>query len=122
MSEAYFYHYLFIGIFALCAVAFGTVIILAAKLIIPKKPSPSKQATYECGMESKGDSWMQFRVPYYIYALIFVIFDVEVIFLYPWAVSFKRLGPEAFTAAMIFLGILFIGLIYEWAKKTLEWE
>jgi len=122
MEQGYFYQYFFIGIFVLFSVLFGAGILLVARWVAPRKPSPVKNATYECGLESEGDAWIQFRIPYYIYALIFVIFDVEIIFLYPWAVSFKKLGMGAFAAAMIFIGVLLIGLIYEWGKNNLEWE
>lgn len=121
-TDSYFYHYLFIGIFALFAAVFGLLPILVAKFIAPKKPSAIKNATYECGLEAEGDSWIQFRAQYYIFALIFVIFDIETIFIYPWAVVFKHLGLFAFVEMAIFVVLLAAGLAYAWRKKVLEWE
>ena len=120
--DPYFYHYLFVGIFAVFAVVFPILPIVLAKFVAPKKPSPLKQMPYECGIEPVGDPWIQFRVQYYIYALVFVIFDVETVFIYPWAVGFKRLGLFGFVEMMIFIAILAIGLIYAWKKKALEWD
>lgn len=87
----------------------------------PHRPGPIKQTTYECGLETIGDSWMQFKVQYYLYALIFVLFDVETVFLYPWAVAYLGLPIFALVEMAIFLGILAIGLIYAWRKGALEW-
>ena len=121
-TSSYFYHYFFIGLFILFAITFPLLPVILAHFVAPKKPSSIKNATYECGHEADGDSWIQFRVQYYIYALIFVIFDVETIFIYPWAVAFKGLGFFAFTEMIIFIAILGLGLIYAWRKKWLEWE
>ena len=121
-TDSYFYHYLFIGVFVLFALVFPLLPILLAKVVAPKKPSPTKNATYECGLEAEGDPWIQFRIQYYIYALIFVIFDVETIFIYPWAVSFKSLGLFAFVEMILFIAILSVGLAYAWRKKVLQWE
>ena len=121
-TSSYFYHYLFIGVFVLFALVFPILPIALAKVVAPKKPSKIKNATYECGLEAEGDSWIQFRVQYYIFALIFVIFDIETVFIYPWAVAFKKLGLFAFIEMAIFLAILALGLIYAWKKKVLEWE
>ena len=82
-ANSYLYHYLFIGIFVLFAIVFPLLPIILAHFVAPRKPSAVKNATYECGLEAEGDSWIQFRVQYYIFALIFVIFDVEAIFIYP---------------------------------------
>lgn len=121
-TGSYFYHYLFIGVFILFALVFPLLPVLLAKVVAPKKPSPTKNASYECGLEAEGDPWIQFRVQYYIYALIFVIFDVETIFIYPWAVSFKQLGLFAFIEMILFIAILSVGLVYAWRKKVLQWE
>ncbi len=120
--NSYEYNYLFIGIFFLVAITFPLLPIILARFIAPKKPNPIKTSSYECGVESKGDSWIQFRAQYYIYALIFVIFDIEVIFIYPWAVAYRQLGFFAFIEMAIFLGILIFGLIYAWQKNILEWK
>ena len=121
-SDSYFYHYLFIGTFAAFAVVFPILPIVLARFVAPRKPSPTKQMSYECGMEPVGDPWAQFRVQYYIFALIFVIFDVEAIFIFPWAVGFKQLGLLGFIEMGIFLAILGVGLIYAWKKRALEWD
>ena len=119
---SYEYNYLFLGVFLLIAITFPLLPIILAKFVAPKKPNPIKESTYECGVETKGDSWVQFKVQYYVYALIFVIFDIEVIFIYPWAVAFKQMGLFAFVEMAIFLAILALGLIYAWKKNVLEWK
>ena len=120
---SYEYNYLFLVVFFAVAVGFPLVPLLIANLwVAPKKPSPSKNASYECGVESKGDSWIQFKAQYYVYALIFVIFDIEVIFLFPWAVAYKQLGLFALIEMLIFLSILSLGLVYAWKKSALEWK
>ncbi|MEI8165908.1 MAG: NADH-quinone oxidoreductase subunit A [Chloroflexales bacterium] len=113
--------YAFIGIFVLAAASFPLIPLLLAFLLRPKRPTPIKQSTCGCGREAIGDIRIQFKVQYYLYALAFVIFDIEVVFLYPWAVAFKQLGVYGFTAAAAFLLMLFAGLVYEWRKGALEW-
>lgn len=120
--NSYEYQYLFLGVFLIIAVIFPLLPILLAQLVAPKKPNPIKSAGYECGVEAKGDSWVQFKAQYYIYALIFVIFDIEVIFIYPWAVAYKQMGLFAFVEMLIFLAILAFGLVYAWKKNVLEWK
>ena len=120
--NAYEYNYLFLGVFLLIAVTFPLLPIILAKFVAPKKPNPIKASSYECGVEAKGDSWVQFKVQYYIYALIFVIFDIEVIFIYPWAVAFKQMGIFALVEMFIFIAILAFGLAYAWKKNVLEWK
>ncbi|MBI4355679.1 MAG: NADH-quinone oxidoreductase subunit A [Candidatus Omnitrophica bacterium] len=122
MNSEYASQYAFVGLFALVAIIFPILPLVLAKLVAPKKPSRIKQAAYECGIESTGDPWIQFRVQYYLYALVFVIFDVEVLFVYPWAVQFRALGPAALVEMAIFLGILGVGLAYAWLKGVLEWR
>ncbi len=118
---AYAWQYTFLGIFFLLCVGFGAGAIIAAKLIRPRKPSAIKSDAYECGLPSHGDSGVQYRVQYYLYALVFIVFDVEVILVIPWAVAFKALGPVAFIEMALFLAILFLGLVYVWRKRDLEW-
>jgi NADH-quinone oxidoreductase subunit A len=120
--DPYTYHYLFIGLFAAVAVVFPLLPLVLARFVAPRKPSPLKQMPYECGIEPVGDPWVQFRVQYYIYALVFVIFDVEVIFILPWAVGFKQLGLLGFVEMAVFILILVGGLAYAWKKKALEWD
>ena len=114
-------NFAFIAVLAVIALAFPLVGLGAAWLVRPKKPGPIKQATYECGLETVGDTWVQFKVQYYIYALIFVVFDIETVFLYPWAVAYSQLGLFALVEMAIFIGILVVGLLYAWRKGALEW-
>jgi NADH:ubiquinone oxidoreductase subunit 3 (subunit A) len=95
---------------------------LWARFYSPRKPGPDKNATYECGLESKGDAWIQFKSEYYLYGIIFLIFDVETIFLLPFAVSFAGLGVGAFLAMMVFLLLLVEGLAWAWMKGVLTWR
>ena len=111
----------FVGLMTVIALIFPAIPLILAKLLSPKKPSPIKNATYECGLEVTGDSWIQFRVQYYLYALIFVIFDVETVFLFPWAVSYGVLGWFALLEMLVFVGLLVLGLAYAWRKGALEW-
>ena len=113
------------GFLLLFALAFPLLPIMMSVMlgmlrIRPNRPDPIKEATYECGVETEGDAWGQFNVRYYVYALIFVIFEVEVVFLYPWAVACPALGTSAFFAGAIFLVILIVGFAYDWARKALE--
>ncbi len=89
--------------------------------IRPQRHDPVKDATYECGVETVGDALGQFNVRYYLIALLFVVFDVEVVFLYPWAVAYRQLGLFAFVEAVIFILILVVGYVYAWRRKALEW-
>ena len=118
--------YLFILILMIAAVAFAvTPLALAwlwAKKFSPRKPGIDKNAIYECGLQSKGDAWVQFKSEYYLYGIIFLIFDVETIFLLPFAVAFSGLGIGAFIAMMIFLLLLVEGLVWAWQKGVLTWK
>ncbi|MEL6382289.1 MAG: photosynthetic/respiratory NAD(P)H-quinone oxidoreductase subunit C [Cyanobacteria bacterium J06626_18] len=93
-----------------------------ASLLRPKRQGVARKTTYESGMEPIGGAWIQFNIRYYMFALVFVIFDVETVFLYPWAVAFSQLGLLAFVEALIFIAILVIGLVYAWRKGALEWS
>ncbi|HZW04360.1 MAG TPA: NADH-quinone oxidoreductase subunit A [Anaerolineaceae bacterium] len=115
-------NWLYIGIFMLVALFLPTIAITLAGLLSPKRPNAIKNSTYECGIETVGPAWAQFRIQYYIFALVFLIFDVEVVFLYPWAVAYNRLGLFAIVEAIIFLLILFGGLLYAWRKGALRWS
>ena len=118
--------YLPVIILLLAAVGFAlTPLALAwlwAKKFSPKKPGQDKNATYECGLESKGDAWIQFRSEYYLYAIIFLIFDVETIFLLPFAVAFTGLSALAFIEMMVFIFMLVAGLLWAWQKGVLTWK
>jgi len=95
--------------------------IVAGQLLAPRKPNDIKLSTYECGVETVGDTWVQFKVQYYIYALIFVIFDIEAIFLFPWAVAYNQLQLYMVLEGVLFILILAGGLLYAWRKGALEW-
>ena len=118
--------YLPIIILMLAALGFAlTPLALAwlwAKKFSPKKPGEDKNAVYECGLESKGDAWIQFRSEYYLYAIIFLIFDVETIFLLPFAVAFTSLSAFAFIEMMVFIFMLVAGLVWAWRKGVLTWK
>jgi len=90
--------------------------------IVPQKPSPTKSSTFECGMETIGKTWVQFNIRYYFFALVFLVLDVLVIFLYPWATSLKQLGYSGFIGALILIAIVVVGYIYAWKKNVLEWK
>ncbi|MEA3349409.1 MAG: NADH-quinone oxidoreductase subunit A [Chloroflexota bacterium] len=114
--------YTFIGIFVVVAIAFPMIALALAYFVRPKKPNTVKSSIYECGLETIGETWVQFRVQYYLYALVFVIFDVETVFLYPWAVAYNKLGIFALVEMFIFLAILVAGLAYVWRKGALDWN
>lgn len=120
--DSYIGQYLFITVFFAVAVAFPLAPLVLARLLAPRRPAQTKNDTYECGLSSKGDAWVQFRVDYYIYALIYVIFAAETLFLFPWAVAFLGLSFGAFLAMMVFVLLLVEGLVYAWAKGVLNWK
>ena len=111
----------FILLFTLIALSFPIIGFGAAWLVRPHKPGPIKGQTYECGLETIGETWVQYKVQYYIFALIFVIFDIEAAFLFPWAVAYNRLPLFALFEMAVFLLILVVGLVYAWRKGALEW-
>ena len=115
-------NYLPIMIFIAIGIAIGVLPILAGFLLGPHKPDSEKLSPYECGFEAFEDTRMRFDVRYYLVAILFIIFDLEIAFLFPWAVVLDTIGLFGFVAMMIFLGILVIGFIYEWKKGALEWE
>ena len=117
---------LFLAVFLFVALAFPLIPLglaaLWARFFSPAKPGPDKTAVYECGLESKGDAWVQFRSDYYLYGIIFLIFDVETIFLFPFATAFLELSFGAFMAMMVFLLLLVEGLVWAWQRGHLEWK
>jgi NADH:ubiquinone oxidoreductase subunit 3 (subunit A) len=113
--------WLFILIFLILAPVFPIAALIIPRLLAPRKPNPLKSQTYECGIETLGDTWVQFKAQYYIYALAFLIFDVEVVFLFPWAVAFDQLPMFAVLEGILFILILVAGLVYAWRKGILEW-
>ncbi|MCA9471771.1 MAG: NADH-quinone oxidoreductase subunit A [Nitrospirales bacterium] len=109
-------------IFIIIAFGFGVVTLILSYLVQPKYPEVEKLSTYECGSEPFSDSRMPFPVRYYVIAMLFVIFDIEVIFLYPWAITFKQLGLIGFIEMMIFIGLFVVAYVYAWRKGALEWD
>jgi NADH-quinone oxidoreductase subunit A len=115
-------NYLPILLFILVGLAFGIVPIMAGRLLAPNKPDSQKLSPYECGFEAFEDARMKFDVRYYLVAILFILFDLEIAFLFPWAVVLEEIGMFGFVSMVIFLGILVVGFIYEWMKGALEWE
>ncbi|MCC6147279.1 MAG: NADH-quinone oxidoreductase subunit A [Anaerolineaceae bacterium] len=111
----------YIAIFIVISMFLPTAAITIASFLSPKKPNPIKNSIYECGMETVGEAWVQFKVQYYIYALVFLLFDVEIIFLYPWAAAYNQLPLFAVIEGIVFILILLGGLLYAWRKGVLEW-
>ena len=114
--------YLSIIIFLFVALGLSIGFIILNFLFSPKNPYPAKLSAYECGFEAFGDSRMEFDVRFYLVAILFIIFDLEIAFLFPWAISLGNIGPLGFWSMMIFLFILTIGFIYEWKKGALDWD
>lgn len=110
-----------IPIFAAVVVAFLVTNLVLWRIIRPSRHSEEKLTAYECGENPTGSAWIQFNIRFYVFALIFVIFDVEAVFLIPWAVVFKRLGWLAFAEGLVFIGILVVALVYVWRKGDLSW-
>ncbi|MBU8905892.1 NADH-quinone oxidoreductase subunit A [Desertibacillus haloalkaliphilus] len=121
MYHLYQNNYLVVAVFVLLGILLPVVALTAGRLLRPNKPEKEKQTTYESGIEPVGGSWVQFNVRYYMFALLFVLFDVEVVFLYPWAVAYDSLGIFALIEMVIFMIMLIIGLLYAWKKKVLTW-
>ena len=114
--------YLPVLLFLVVAGGIGVALILIGNLLGPKRPSAEKDSPYECGFEAFEDARMKFDVRYYLVAILFILFDLEIAFLFPWAVVLQEIGLFGFVAMMVFLGILVVGFIYEWMKGALEWE
>jgi len=115
-----------IGFLVVVGVALPAVALLASAVftrfkIRPSNPNAIKSETYECGVPTEGTAWVQFHAGYYTFAIIFVVFDVEAIFLYPWAVALRQAALYGFLEAALFVGVLFLGLAYAWRKRALEW-
>ena len=116
------HNYLPVLIFLAVAGGFGLVLLALGWVLGPRRPDAEKLSPYECGFEPFEDSRMKFDVRYYLVAILFIIFDLEIAFLFPWATVYKDIGISAIVAMAIFLGILVIGFVYEWKKGALEWE
>ncbi|MBL7003567.1 MAG: NADH-quinone oxidoreductase subunit A [Gammaproteobacteria bacterium] len=115
-------NYLPILIFLSVTLVFGSVFIVLGMLLGSSKPDEEKNSPYECGFEAFGESRMKFDVRFYLVAILFIIFDLEIAFLFPWAVALDQIGSFGLFAMAVFLGLLVIGFIYEWKKGALEWE
>lgn len=113
--------YAFVGLLLLVAVAFAAAPLIVVWIVAPRKRSRSKSDIYECGVLTYGETWVRFRIQYYIYALLFVVFDIETVFLYPWAVSYAGLGVFALIEMVVFLVMLTVGLAYAWGRGVLRW-
>ncbi|GFP21198.1 NADH-quinone oxidoreductase subunit A [Candidatus Hakubella thermalkaliphila] len=121
MVADYFNNYITLLAFILTGMVFLSLVLFLCRLVAPRNPIPDKFTTYECGMIPLGMYWSHFHVRYYIFALLFVIFKIGTVFLYPWAVLFRSLGLFGFVAIIIFWAILFPGLLYAWKKGVLKW-
>lgn len=109
-------------VFAAFALAIPLLALFVSGLMRPRRPTAIKAQSYECGLETRGPTWVQFRVRYYLYALLFVVFDVEVVYLFPWAVAYSQLGLFALVEGFLFVALLSVGLVYAWRKGALEWR
>lgn len=121
MTAEYSQSYLYVAILGLTGIGFVLALLGASRLIQRRNPYAEKLTPYECGIPPFGDSRAPFAVRYYIFALLFVVFDVEALFLYPWAVVFRSLGGIGLVEMFVFIGVLLLGLFYAWAKGALEW-
>ncbi len=121
MPDGYFGSYLTLAVYALAMIGLVAGTLGLNRLVSPKVPKREKLTTYECGVEPVGTGQSQTTIRYYMFALLFVIFDVEAVFLFPWAVVFEEIGMFAFIEMMIFIAILALGLLYAWRKKVLDW-
>jgi NADH-quinone oxidoreductase subunit A len=115
-------NYVPILIFLIVAALLGSLLLFLGRVLGPHRPDKAKLSPYECGFEAFEDSRMKFDVRYYLVAILFIIFDLEIAFLFPWAIVLEEIGVFGFWAMMLFLGILVVGFIYEWMKGALEWE
>jgi len=122
MLSIFLKEYLSIIIFMFIAVCLSVGFIVLNFLFSPKNPDSEKLSAYECGFEAFGDSRMEFDVRFYLVAILFIIFDLEIAFLFPWAISLGSIGPLGFWSMMIFLFILTVGFVYEWKKGALDWD
>ena len=119
--ESYYAQYGVVVAVLIAGIGLVAVAFTAARIVAPRRPLPEKLTTYECGIDPVGEGWAQTQIRYYIYAFLFVIFDVESVFLFPWATMFERLGFQAVVEMGIFVFILALGLLYAYRKKVLQW-
>jgi NADH-quinone oxidoreductase subunit A len=119
--DSYYQSYGVVVALLIAGLGLVAVAFTAARIVAPRRQTPEKLTTYECGIDPVGEGWSQTQIRYYIYAFLFVIFDVESVFLFPWATIFERLGYQAVVEMAIFVGILALGLLYAYRKKVLQW-
>ena len=117
----YLESYLPVLVIVVVGIVLVTDILFGNKLLSPSRPTAAKQLTYECGVDPVGDGWAQAHIRYYVFALLFLVFDVEAAFLFPWAVIYRNLGVYGFVEMVIFVSILAVGLVYAWKKGALKW-
>lgn len=115
-------NYVIVAIFIALGIVLPVAALTIGKLLRPSKPNEAKETTYESGNDPVGESHVRFNIRYYLFALMFVIFDVETVFMYPWAVAYNQLGLFALIEMLIFVSLLVVGLIYAWKKKVLQWN
>ncbi len=115
-------NWLYIAIFLFVSIVMPTSLVVIGLLLGPKRPNPIKTDTYECGVQTWGETWVQFKIQYYLFALVFLVFDIEVAFLYPWAVAYKALPLFAVLEGVLFIVLLTAALVYAWRKGALEWS
>jgi len=115
-------NYIPILMFLLIAIAFGGSTILMSSLIVPRRSNRVKMAPYECGVDPVGDARERFSIKFYLVAVLFILFDIEAVFLYPWAVAFRKLGLYGLVEMLLFIGVLLVGYVYVLKKRALEWE
>lgn len=121
-KSLYFMNFTLLVTVLLTAIIFVGLVIAISHAISPRSYNPQKMEPYECGIPTRGRSWMQFRVGYYLFAILFLMFEVETVFLFPWAISVRRSGVSALLGVAFFLFILVLGLAYAWRKGALEWK
>ena len=119
--------YGFVGLYIIAAILFSGLLVALPVVfrllkLAPHNPNPTKTAPFECGMETIGETWIQFNTRYYFYALVFVALDVLVVFIYPWAAGVKELGVTGLAGVLVFVGIILVGYLYAWKKRVLEWK
>lgn len=120
--EEYINSYVIVTVFLVLGTAFPIFVLWLGKRLRPNKPTLEKETNYESGNDPVGGTQIRFNIRYYLYALMFVVFDVATVFLYPWAVAYNQLGLFALVEMVIFIGLLMVGLIYAWKKKVLQWN
>ena len=120
--DAFLLEYLPILLFIAIAIVLGSVLVVVPLVLAPTKPDPEKLSAYECGFPAFDDARMKFDVRFYLVSILFIIFDLEVAFLFPWAISLKSIGFFGFWSMVVFLAVLTVGFVYEWKKGALDWE